>query len=173
MIDLGRYSLDQFVQASRVNDGKQAILLLHAEDATKNQTDFSEWALESLSPKAAALLDAMAMMDPDQIVERMLIQPPDSIMISAYPKSMEQYYDARTELLGFSFIARDRTTGNMSIHRLIQDAARRNMSEKRFRDIFNSSVALINDQWPYQAFTWRHSISRWPKCEELYPIFDD
>ncbi|KAE9984204.1 Glutamine synthetase [Venturia inaequalis] len=168
MIDLGRYSLDQFVKASEVDDGKQAILLLHAEDATKNQTDFSEWALESLSPKAAALLDAMAMMDPDQIAERTLVQPPDSIMIPAYPKSMEDYIAARNELLSFSFIARDRMTGNMTIHRMIQDAARGNMSEKRFRDVFNSCIALINDQWPYQAFTWRHSISRWARCEELY-----
>lgn len=169
MIDLGRYSLDQFVKASQVDDGKQAILLLHAEDATKNQADFSEWALESLSPKAAALLDAMAMMDPDQIAERTLVQPPDNIMIPAYPKSMEDYIAARNELLSFSFIAKDRTTGNMTIHRMIQDAARGNMSEKRFRNVFNSCIALINDQWPYQAFTWRHSISRWARCEELYP----
>lgn len=169
MIDLERYSLDQFVKASQLDDGKQAILLLHAEDATKNQADFSEWALESLSPKAAALLDAMAMMDPDQIAERMLVQPPDSIMIPAYPNSMEDYIAARNELLSFSFIARDRTTANMTIHRMIQDAARGNMSEKRFRDVFNSCIALINDQWPYQAFTWRHSISRWARCEELYP----
>ncbi|QDS73010.1 hypothetical protein FKW77_009080 [Venturia effusa] len=169
MIDLGRYSLDQFVKASQVDDGKQAILHLHAEDATKNHADFSEWALESLSAKAAALLDAMAMMDSDQIAERMLVQPPDSIMIPEYPKSVEDYYAARNELLNFSFIARDRATGNMIIHRMIQDAARRNMSERRFRNVFNSCIALINDQWPYQAFTWRHNISRWARCEELYP----
>jgi hypothetical protein len=169
MIDSNRYSLDKFVQASRDEDGKNVILVLHSEDATENQTKFSEWALESLSPKAAALLDVMAMLDPDQIDERMLTLPPDNISIPTYPRTVGEYYEARTELLSVSFISRDRSTGNVNIHRLIQEAARENMSEQYYRDVFNTCVALINDEWPYQSFTWRHGISRWPKCEELYP----
>lgn len=169
MIKLDQYSLQRFCEASQEDDGKNVILTLHTEDATKNQSDFAEWALDSLTTTAADLLDAMSMMDPDQIVERMLTLPPDDISIPSYPRSLEEYYDARAELLKFSFITRDKSTSNLNVHRLIQDAARNRMSTEYYRDVLNTCVALINDEWPYQPFTWRHSIKRWPKCEELYP----
>jgi hypothetical protein len=169
MITSGRYSLKEFIQASQDNDGKKAILSLHTEDVTKNHASFSEWALESLSPKAAALLDAMAMLDPDSIVERMLKNPSDSIMIPHYPRDPTAFIEAKGELSNFSFISKDRRMGTLSIHRLLQDAALKAMSQEYYLTVFNSCIALINDRWPYQPFTWRHSVSRWPHCEELYP----
>ncbi|KAK9776213.1 putative NB-ARC domain-containing protein [Seiridium cardinale] len=169
MIALKRYSLEAFVRASQDDDGKKVILVLHTKDAMTNQTDFSEWALESLSPMAAALLDVMALLDPDRIIERMLMLPPDSISVATYPKTVEEYSEARAELSSFSLISRGRFTGNLNIHRLIQDAARRNMSEQYYQHVFHTCIALISDQWPYQPFTWRHGIGRWAKCDDLYP----
>jgi hypothetical protein len=61
------------------------------------------------------------------------------------------------------------TNAALSIQRAVQDAARRRMSESYYRDVFNTCVKLINEAWPYQPFTWRHSINRWSKCEELFP----
>lgn len=168
MITHERYSLDKFLQKSRGDDGKKVILSLHTEDATQNQANFADWALESLSPKAAAMLDVMAMMDPDHIIERMLMLPPDSISIPAYPKNLDDYYEARAELSSYSFISKNRYNGTLNIHRTIQDAARRHMTEQYYRDVFNTCVALINDDWPYQPFTWRHSVGRWKSCEDLY-----
>lgn len=169
MIALKRYSLENFVKASQDDDGKKAILVLHTEDVTANQTNFSEWALESLSPMAAALLDVMAILDPDKIIESLLTHPPDTISIVEYPKNPNEYNSARAELSSFSLISRGRPTGNLNIHRLIQDAACRNMSEQYYGNVFNTCIALISDKWPYQPFTWRHGISRWAKCEDLYP----
>ena len=168
MITGGRYSMEKFMKASKEGEGQQAILKLHAEDAKLNNTDFAEWALESLE-KGSGLLDVLSMLDPDDIPERILTSPPDNIAIPNFPMTLEAYYEARAELASYSFIERAKSTGNLSIQRVIQDATRRKMTKPYYRDVFNTCVKLINEAWPYQPFTWRHSISRWAKCDELLP----
>lgn len=164
-----KYSLERFSQASQDDSGKKTILLLHKEDATQNQADFADWALESITPQAGALLNAIAMLDPDQIAEELLTDPPDSVSIPEYPRTTAEYTQARAELSEITFIARNRPLKTLSIHRVVQDAARRNMSPQQYRVVFNSCVALINEEWPYQEFTWRHGTDRWALCDNLYP----
>jgi ABC-type dipeptide/oligopeptide/nickel transport system ATPase subunit len=173
IIDAGRYSVEKFVKASNEEDKTQEVLLqLQAEDILQNddsknqRTDFAEWALECLD-NGRALLDVMSMLYPDVISEKLLLGAPEGFPIDGYPKSLDDYYDARNELKKYTFITRTRQSLSLSIPRLIQDAARRKMDKERYRDIFNACITLINEQWPYQPFTWRHSIDRWPKCAEL------
>jgi hypothetical protein len=168
IINKGQYSLQEFIEASHVDSGEQAVVKLHLDDARENKTDFAEWALESLSPQASDLLDVLSMLDTDEIVERILMSPPDDICIEKYPVTTIEYRIAREELMSYSFISKDTVRGTIKIQRLVQDAARRRMSPSAFRDVFNTCVALLNDAWPYQPFTWRHSINRWARCEELY-----
>jgi hypothetical protein len=168
IISKGQYSVQEFIEASNVDSGEQAVVKLHLDDAKENQTDFAEWALESLSTQASALLDVLSMLDSDEIMERTLMSPPDDIRIHHYPTTADEYRTAKEELMSYSFISKDKTRGTIRIPRLVQDAARRRMSPTAFRAVFNTCVALLNDAWPYQPFTWRHSINRWTKCEELY-----
>jgi hypothetical protein len=175
MIDAGRYSVENFVKASNEEDKTQEVLLqLHAEDLQLQNdepetqpTDFAEWALECLE-SGRALLDVLSMLDPDEIPERLLYGAPEGIAIEGYPKTAEEYSDARNELRKYTFITRNRTSQSLNIPRLIQDASRRKMDKLRYRQIFNACVVLINEQWPYQPFTWRHSIDRWPRCADLF-----
>jgi hypothetical protein len=115
------------------------------------------------------LLDVLSMLDPDAVPEELLAATPKHVYIDNYPDSRSSYEETRNILLSNSLVSLDRTTGNLIQHRLIQDAARRQMSRDRIRLVFNACVQLINAVWPWQEFTFRHSIRRWPKCELLFP----
>jgi tetratricopeptide (TPR) repeat protein len=108
------------------------------------------------------------MLDPDEISEEILLDPPDNIAIDDYPRSFEEYTSARAELLGFTFINRIRSARAISIHRVVQDAARRNMSVPQYRGVFNACLTLLIDEWPFTEFTWRHSTDRWTLCDKLF-----
>jgi len=169
IINLNQYSLQAFIDASQDDVGEETVMKLHLDDAKKNETDFAEWALESLSAKASSLLDVLSMFDPDNIVERMLQAPPDDICLPDYPRTAIEYNQAKEELMKYSIISKDKEKDTLTIQRLVQDAARRRMPTLYYREVFNSCVALLNDSWPYMPFTWRHAIDRWVKCEMLYP----
>jgi hypothetical protein len=169
LINLNQYPLEALIEASQDIPGEEVVLKLHLDDAKKNETDFAEWALECLSPKASSLLDVLSMFDPDNIVERMLQVPPDDICITEYPNTSIEYNKAKEELMKYSIISRDKEKGTLTIQRLVQDAARRRMSSTYYIQVFNTCVALINDAWPYTPFTWRHGVERWSSCEMLYP----
>lgn len=163
------FSFAEFMQAFDENQSQQAMLKLNVEDlGTTGDDFFSGWALGILTDKSYALLDVLSLLDGDGIPERILTAPASFIHIPHYPNSKSAYEEARDELLDYGLITRDKASGNLLLHRLIQDAARRRMDPQRTRAVLNTCVKLINAIWPYQRFTWRHSIQRWPACAELF-----
>jgi hypothetical protein len=166
----GEFSFAGFLEAYDQKQSQKAVLKLNVQDLEPSRDGvFSRWALETLEGGSSALLDILSMLDPDGIPERILTAEPTYIYVENYPSSRSAYEDARAELLGYGLVKRDRNSGNLMLHRLVQDAARQRMSKDHSRAVFNSCVKLLNAVWPYQNFTWRHSISRWPECEELFP----
>jgi hypothetical protein len=164
-------SLCQFLKEYDKKQSQREILRLNVQDLAASVRDdfFSGWALEVLDAKSAALLDVLSMLDPDAVPEELLAATPKHIYIENYPDSRPSYEETRNILLSNSLVSRDRATGNLIQHRLIQDATRRQMDRDRIRLVFNACVQLINAVWPWQEFTFRHSIRRWPKCELLFP----
>jgi ABC-type dipeptide/oligopeptide/nickel transport system ATPase subunit len=158
MIDAGKYSVEKYVEATKEDKAQEVLLQLHTEEAVENRTDFAEWALETL--EKGTLIDILSMLDADSIPEKLLVNVPDTFAISGYPRTIEDYYEARNELMKYTFVTRNRTGQTLSIPTFIQDASRAKMDKTRYRDVFNACVMLINEHWPYQPFTWRHSIDR-------------
>ncbi|KAL1638140.1 hypothetical protein SLS58_008977 [Diplodia intermedia] len=135
----------------------------------------SVWALESLK-HGRALLDVLSFLDPDQIPESILTaflsRKPDSNnppLLHDYPRSNSEYRRARTELLRSSLISRQRTARSMTVHNLVQDVSRAKMPAPRLRLAFVTCLHLLSAKWPFEAFGWQHSVSRWSTCEELFP----
>ncbi|KAL0263689.1 hypothetical protein SLS55_002670 [Diplodia seriata] len=135
----------------------------------------SVWALESLK-HGRALLDVLSFLDPDQIPESILTaflsrkpNSNDPPLLHDYPRSDLEYQRARTELLRSSLISRQRTAQSMTVHNLVQDVSRAKMPAPRLRLAFVTCLHLLSAKWPFEAFGWQHSVSRWSTCEELFP----
>lgn len=143
----------------------------HQQSSDQEKTIWSVWALDDLK-KSRPLLDVLSFLDPDGILERTLIVPILSAglpLIEKYPRSNNDYQKARTELLQSSLVTKDSTGKRLIVHRLIQDTSRAKMSPAHYRKSFSSALHLISAVWPYESFGWRHAISRWKVCEELFP----
>ena len=157
------------IEAQSERDSQKAVLQLNLNDlkAESDQLLFSKWALDVLED-GLGLLDVLSMFDPDGVPERLLIVSSGPGMLEDYPVTHEYYQDARSELIGYSLITRDRESECLHVHRSVQKAARSRMSFDRYRSVFYACVALLNRAYPRLPFTWRHSVSHWREIQQLF-----
>ena len=166
-------SYSEFVESYDEEGRHEELFQLRFENRNQpseyRKTIWSVWALESLK-HSQALLDVLSILDPDGILESMLTnEASDMPLPDAFPKTSSSYQRARTELLQSSLITRDNSAQRLIVHRLVQDAARSKMDDPRFKSAFSSALQLVSAIWPFEAFGWRHTVSRWRACEELFP----
>lgn len=109
------------------------------------------------------------MFDSDGISERIFTENLGKVHLPGLPNSPAEYQRARDELLGCSIVSSGKVHGKLFVHGLVQDVARMRLSESHFRSTFMACVQLVSGLWPFQNFTFRHGIRRWPVCEELSP----
>ncbi|KAI1775407.1 P-loop containing nucleoside triphosphate hydrolase protein [Hypoxylon cercidicola] len=171
-------SLDEFLvlyenDSNRVDFYQAADGDVTSVTGTQN-TIFAVWALEDLGANAACLLDLMAFMDPDQIPESIYTEFNDGspnqtlhLNISSFLSNPLEYVNARTELSRSSLLRRNIQLKELSLHRLIQDAARARMNDDRKAQVFKSSISLLYSAWPFGTFD--HSNARHPLCEQICP----
>jgi tetratricopeptide (TPR) repeat protein len=123
------------------------------------------WAtsVQRLSSASRRLLDRLAMLAPDPI--------PDWLLDAKVPGEMADYDPggARAGLFAYSLIAHaksdDGVTRGVIVHRLVQDFARRAMSEQRHADTLKDAL-----NWVYAAFTADvEDVRAWPVLDLLVP----
>lgn len=165
------YSFEELIQAQTERETQQAVLSLNLHDLKVDKDDFmfSSWALDVVEEYGKGLLDVLSMFDSDGVPERLLTAWSDSGIMQEYPQTIEDYKDARVELLDYSLVSQNRSTGNLLVYRRVQDAARRRMTPERYLSVFYTCVALLNKSYPRQKFTWRHSVIHWPQIQQLFP----
>ncbi len=144
------------------------------------------WAFEKLSTHARGLLKVMAFMDPDYIQEDILFRAATQ-MFSCQNITSKHYRDARTELVQPSLIKRNKRKNELSeyrlsVHRLVQDAARARMTADEILLVFQLVVSHLWANWPSampkpsktsslgrpKASDKRLEVGRWPVCAALY-----
>lgn len=164
------YTFEEFIQVQTERENMEAVLSLNLHDlrVEKDNFMFSSWALDVLEV-GKELLDILSMFDSDGVPERLLTAWSDGAIIPGYPQNIEDYKEARNELLDYSLITQDKSTGSLLVHRRVQDAARRRMTTEVYLSVFYTCVALLNKCYPRQPFTWRHSVVNWPQIQQLYP----
>lgn len=128
----------------------------------------SVWAFENLT-YGRTLLDIISMLDPDGIPESLLTAKIDGPNISTSFQMWKDYEIARDELVACSIISRDKAEKRLFIHRLVQHVARARMTPLELRSNFMACVRLLCAVWPFEKFSWRHNVTRWPLCEKLFP----
>ncbi|CAG9987095.1 unnamed protein product [Clonostachys byssicola] len=129
--------------------------------------------LGDLTASAACLLDLLALMDPDQISEQILMiiqdKTPEQTFLwpQEYPSTFQSYIEARNQLTRSSFIRRNTRTKEVTIHRLVQDSARLRMTPSRFSQILDLGINLLYQSWPFGINDY--STDRWTVCEPIFP----
>ncbi|KAL1623881.1 hypothetical protein SLS54_004348 [Diplodia seriata] len=136
---------------------------------THDQSIASVWALENLTPAAAALLKLLSILDPDSIPQEILIRSANEVKLDGYPKRKKDYYNARTELINTSLVKRDYETESLRMHRLVQDVVRRKMEPEEMQDVLEAATVLVSGVWPFVRFEDRNLTSRRKVCERYFP----
>ena len=123
------------------------------------------WAtsVERLTPESRRLLDRLSMLAPDPI--------PDLLLDVAAPGEGADYdaHRARGGLYAYSLVTReageDGSAQEFVVHRLVQDFARRAMTEKRRTEALREASAWIN-----AAFVGNpQDVRSWPVLDPLAP----
>jgi hypothetical protein len=163
-------SFRQFLDSYNEREGQRELLQFQAgvKSPSHEHTVASVWAFENLK-HGRKLLNVLSMLDPDNIPERLLKSTISDIDLPGYPTTIEEYEHAKGELLACSLVTGNRQEGKLFIHRLVQDVARAEMGHSELRQTLVACVKLVASIWPFENFTWRHGIARWPVCEELFP----
>ncbi|MCJ1307424.1 hypothetical protein MMC25_001070 [Agyrium rufum] len=166
-------SFRQFLDSYNERDSQRELLQFqtHQMDVaslTHVHTVASVWAFENLK-YGRKLLNVLSMLDPDSIPERLLTSAIGEIDLPGYPTTIEEYNRAKGELFACSLVTGNRPESKLFIHRLVQDVARAEMGHSEFRQTLVVCTKLVASIWPFESFTWRHGIARWPVCEEVFP----
>ncbi len=120
-------------------------------------------SVERLSPASRRLLDRLAMLAPDPIPER--------LFEIAVPGEAHEYdaYEARAGLADYSLIAQakgdDVAAKGFVVHRLVQDFARRAMSEERREEALRGALGWVNKAFAGTA----DDVRSWPALDLLAP----
>lgn len=127
------------------------------------------WALDRLKGPTRALLQVICLLDPDAIPQELLTSFSVKLDLADYPKTMLKYFKARGELLSSSLINLHEESGEISIHRLIQDSVLYDMSPEQLEAAYQTAISLAIAVWPFQSMKEHHSIARFGKCETFFP----
>ena len=169
-------SLQAFVQDyARLSD----LHKLYDERGTTNGYKHSlgsVWAFDSLMDedmRAFSLLSVLSMLDPACIQEEVLLKTLGSSAIHGYPRAKIEYNDALASLIERSMVHKDRDTGSLRLHRLVQDVARARIAKSlaRFSVSFDISWKAIAACFPYRDQTKLDSfgaVQRWQQCSRMY-----
>ncbi len=123
------------------------------------------WAasVEKLTPESRRLLDRLAFLAPDPL--------PDSLIDAPVPGEAAEYdaYEARAGLFAYSLAAQakgeDGVAKGFVVHRLVQDFARRAMTDERRAQALREAL-----QWVNEAFVGDPTdVRTWPVLDPVAP----
>jgi tetratricopeptide (TPR) repeat protein len=147
------------------NDNRDKVLAWSDATLTGSETTLAAtWAtsVARLSPESRRLLDRFAMLAPDPI--------PNALIDVAVPGEAVGYdaYEARKGLYAYSLATQAKEDGaakGLVVHRLVQDFARRAMTEERRAAALHEALGWVN-----AAFTRDpQDVRSWPVLDPLAP----
>lgn len=63
----------------------------------------------------------------------------------------------------------EQTKSQLSVHRVVQDASRSQMTREQLREAFDTAVSLLLTRWNRNERLWHYDRKDWPRAEHLYP----
>lgn len=125
--------------------------------------------LEKLTTGGSALMDILALLDPDGVKESILIHGARHFYLHGFPKNSSSWHVAKAELLKASLISQNQTGDELYIHRWIQDIAKIRMGLARLTEVYEAAIAMFSSLWPRVPIVKRHNVSRWDDYATLLP----
>ena len=133
-----------------------------------------EMSLSRLDGPAYLLQSLLTFLDPDKIHEIVLTEGSKNIVLSkcdfGFLRDEIDLLDAEEELLQVALISKNSDTGILSVHRLMQAAVMRRLSDEERRDYFAAVVQILS--WGFPD-TWSkdvgHQHQSWETSEKCLP----
>ncbi|EME81309.1 uncharacterized protein MYCFIDRAFT_95554, partial [Pseudocercospora fijiensis CIRAD86] len=129
-------------------------------------------AKDAISPRSLALLEVCSMLDPDTIHEELFASTQQmSDILSDFPIYRKgTYYSDRAEIIRLSLVGVDPDTNVWTIHRMVQEAIRGQLTIQRFRATFGFATKLVCNAWGLEnPAEKRHSVKLWGHRSKWFP----
>jgi hypothetical protein len=168
VMDRLRLSYSDFIELYNAS-GIEQISMTDTNMSTPQQVYSISYKLgfDGLTPASFGLLSLIAMLDPDQIPESILTgtcSKNSKTSLEDFPKTLQQYYEARAQLLQTSLINQNPETGDIWVHRIVQDVTKGKLLPHRLVDIYNLAVCAVSAVWPFSTLETRFHTARYKYC---------
>lgn len=134
-----------------------------------SKTIFTVWTFDTLTQPAETLLNLFALFDPDCIQESIVTAHLPKEVDDDFPTTKMTYLGARTELLSSSMIRRHRLNDQITLHRLVQEAARSRMDKQQFLTTFVRSLNILSEAWPSEREEFSYDTTLWAASDLVLP----
>ncbi|KAI1123414.1 hypothetical protein F5Y10DRAFT_270137 [Nemania abortiva] len=135
------------------------------------------WALENLYKQhknSFELLGVLSMLDPELITHELLTMRSQLAERNGSLMDEALYIASRKKLTDMSLIDVSRETGDLRIHRLVQDLVRHFIIQKgQASTFFNKAVGYVESMWSFLNRNYitgtATNIERWGTCRRVFP----
>ncbi|KAM0723420.1 hypothetical protein Q7P37_000406 [Cladosporium fusiforme] len=125
--------------------------------------------LDGLSAGSLALLRMSSLLDPDCIPDDVLIKAIDQKASHDFPSTYKEYYNTRLELQQSSLVGCNRATGDLTLHRIVQDVTLASMGQTERLELFHAALQAVSEAWPFIGLQDRFNTDRYPVCARIFP----
>jgi hypothetical protein len=125
--------------------------------------------LDGLTPASLSVLQMASMLDPDCVPQDVLQHAFNHKSLPGLPANFRDYIDARLQLQRSSLIGINRATGDLTLHRIVQDVTLASMNHARRTDVFQATLQAVSSAWPYVELKDRFTTDRYPACAKVFP----
>ncbi|KJZ74929.1 hypothetical protein HIM_05660 [Hirsutella minnesotensis 3608] len=128
-------------------------------------------SFDKLTETSASLLNLLSFFDPDGISEDILLQGSQQISDEfSFLSDEMDIGDASEDLLRSALVNRASDLAILSIHRLVQSAVQKRLSESESIKCFDAVVHMLCWGFPDHSSTdIGHQITAWTRCEKCLP----
>ena len=86
-----------------------------------------------------------------------------------FPSTKHLYIETRKVLIKSSLLRRNKDTGQLLVHRVIQDVTRARMSPTQLKAAFELTVSILSQNWPKASYNFSHETSLWAASDSVVP----
>jgi hypothetical protein len=114
------------------------------------------------------------MLDPERIEHRTVRPRQTDLNTDGSPMTIREYIEFRAQLADTSLIDIDRESGEIRVHRVVQEVTKDMMVHSGIAaPVFNRAVNRVGDQWPFLNRNYvtgsATKVGRWEECRVTYP----
>ncbi len=114
-------------------------------------------------------MGVLSFLNPDSIKESLVSPPLPYQPPTDFPTSTDDYLMARLDLTKTSLVRRTKAVSQLTLHRLVQEVVRAQMTDDKTVQTLDFTTRLVLDAWPTGFLRFDHDTATWNISEELLP----